>query len=49
MYIRQCFCAHKFTVIKRVILYEDDFAKRPCGEKIVMCCDKCGFIKSKRI
>jgi hypothetical protein len=42
-------CQHHWTIIKTVKIFESAGDKLPIGVQIILRCDKCGDIKTKRI
>lgn len=45
LYLRQCFCKHKFEVSEQYCEHTSDFRNR-CGLKVYLYCSKCGYHKS---
>ena len=43
------FCFHKYTIINRIAIYDNEKSTVPKHYEYVVFCKKCGKIKSKKI
>ena len=43
------FCKHNYNVIKQIAVYDGYIKDMPIYHKLVLCCKKCGKVKTKKI
>lgn len=42
-------CRHKWTILQKMNTYEFDSSTRPCEVRLILKCEKCGDVKTRKV